>query len=48
LDLSANSRSELRAKLEVIRTGKKKHPTDMSKLTDAQLDEIAANLAGKK
>ena len=48
LDLGKNSRSELRAKLEAVRSGKKQHPTDMSKFTDAQLDEIAANLSGKK
>ena len=48
LDLSVYSRSELRKKLEAVRGGKTKHPTDMSSLSDEQLDEIAAHFAAKR
>lgn len=48
LDLSKHSRVDLRAKLDEIRAGKKEHPSDMSKLTDAQLDALSAQLAKKE
>lgn len=46
LDLSTQSRADLRAKLDAIRAATVEHPTDLRALTDAQLEAIAASLAG--